>query len=341
MATKTTYTQAPTWTAAQLATLFRTAFIDAGLMTEWYDSFLNTVENRVLEVTYNGAKAYGKTYYWFQFTTGGVFLQICTGWNATTKIPAGPGGTVAGTQYLDWYATTTNATTNHFQLVTLTATTQIDLIRYQSTASGRTGFAWFMIRNGATYANLHITPGGETLAPWIDLDKVMFHNLSSASTVATSNYATIDFVNRLSLRRSFWCGGALRGNVTLASYQANWVWSTQRYWVWGNANAAVANWVNSATVQFGVVLPTGFGNTNPAYSTNQTPIFHSLPHSLYVQSTLPSDFGVSGVFLASGMTPIDRLVVTPGTEEWEIVTVANNATVSNDTASPVFLARVV
>lgn len=340
MATKQTYTQAPTWTAAQLASLFRTAFIDAGLMTEWYASFLNTVENRVLEVTYNGSKAYGKTYYWFQFTTAGVFLQVCSGWNTSTNVPQGPTG--AGTQYLDFFATTTNATTNHSQLVTLTATTQVDVIRYQSTASGQTGFCWFMIRNGSTYANLHITPGYATLAPWVDLDKVLYHQAVSCVPTATSNYATIDFLNRpVALRRSFHTGGALRGNTTLASYNANWAFSTQRYYIWGNANSSTANWVNSATTNFGVVLPTGFGNTNPAYTTNQTPVFSGVPYSLYQQTPLPSDFAVSGVFLASGMTPIDRLVVTAGVEEWEIIAVANNATVSNDTASPVFLARVV
>ena len=47
--TKQTYTAAATWTAAQLATLFENAFINAGLMTAWYDSFLSgTVENLVL-----------------------------------------------------------------------------------------------------------------------------------------------------------------------------------------------------------------------------------------------------------------------------------------------------
>jgi hypothetical protein len=71
--TKQTYTASATWTASGLASIFRSAFIDAGLMTEWHDSFLNTIENRVLEITYNGSKTYGKTYHWFQFTTSGVF----------------------------------------------------------------------------------------------------------------------------------------------------------------------------------------------------------------------------------------------------------------------------
>ena len=46
------YSATATWTASGLADIFRDAFIDAGLMTVWYDSFLNTVENRVLEVQF-------------------------------------------------------------------------------------------------------------------------------------------------------------------------------------------------------------------------------------------------------------------------------------------------
>ena len=55
--TKQVYTAAATWTASGLADIFQSAFIDAGLMTAWHDSFLNTVENRVLAVDH-GTGAY-------------------------------------------------------------------------------------------------------------------------------------------------------------------------------------------------------------------------------------------------------------------------------------------
>ena len=81
--TKETYTAAATWTPAQLAQLFEDAFIDAGLMTAWYDSFADSgIENRVLEITYDGTKTFGKTYYWFMFSTSGVYLHVATGWSA-------------------------------------------------------------------------------------------------------------------------------------------------------------------------------------------------------------------------------------------------------------------
>ena len=100
--TKQTYTATATWTASDLAQLFEDAFIDAGLMTAWYDSFLSSsVENRVLEVVYDGTKTYGKTYYWFMFTTTGVYLHVATGWDAPNNVPS-------GTQYLDYFSTTTS-----------------------------------------------------------------------------------------------------------------------------------------------------------------------------------------------------------------------------------------
>ncbi len=53
--TKQTYTANATWTAVQLADMFRSAFIDAGLMADWYDSFLgSTYENRILRIHYIG-----------------------------------------------------------------------------------------------------------------------------------------------------------------------------------------------------------------------------------------------------------------------------------------------
>lgn len=136
--TKQTYTATPTWTAAQLATIYRSAFIDAGLMTDWHDSFLSgSVENRVLRVQYDASKTYGTTFYWFMFTTSGAFLHVATGWNTATDQPT-------GTQFLDFFATTTNATTNHWQFSgALSSTTAADLIRYSSGNQH-----WFVSRQG-------------------------------------------------------------------------------------------------------------------------------------------------------------------------------------------------
>ncbi len=126
--TEETYTAAATWTTAQLADLFRDAFIDAGLMTAWYDSFANGgIENRVLEITYGGTNTHGKTYYWFMFSADGVRLHAATGWNAATDQPT-------GTQYLDFFATTTSDT--------------VELVRYTSGVDADQ--SWFVIKSSGS-----------------------------------------------------------------------------------------------------------------------------------------------------------------------------------------------
>jgi hypothetical protein len=210
--TKETYSASPTWSAAQLAQLFEDAFIDAGLMTAWYDSFLSgSVENRVLEVTYDASKTYGKCYYWFQFTTSFAGVSIASGWDAATGVPT-------GTQYLDFYATTTNATTNHYSIAgTLIASTQVSLVRYTSG-----GHSWFVLRNGATPFPFMITPGTATIVPWLDLDKTLFHHFVdvSLSQFATTNdsIGRIEFASRYRLRRSFVGAHGLRGETTSSNY---------------------------------------------------------------------------------------------------------------------------
>ena len=56
------------FTTVDLCDLYRDAFIDAGYMASWYHSFTEANrQHRVLELTYNGAKTYGKTYFDIMF----------------------------------------------------------------------------------------------------------------------------------------------------------------------------------------------------------------------------------------------------------------------------------
>ncbi len=333
--TKETYTATTTWTAAQLATLFQDAFIDAGLMTAWYDSFLNTVENRVLEVQYDGTKTYGKTYYWFQFTTGGVFLHVATGWNATTHVPT-------GTQYLDYYSTTTNATTNHATLVSLASTTSVTLTRYTSGVDS--SFSWFIIRNGTTSYNFHIPSAGVGKASWLDLNKVLFHPVINTGTSTSGTYGIVDFFNACPLtRRSYLAQGSLRGATGAieygsgaGAYSRNY---STRYLGYGNQSNAASN-NKSSTAPTGIVLPIGFNNANPAYTTDVIPVFTSLNYWAHLTSAMPSDFGISFHYANNTMAVQDKLIVTASTEEWEMLAVTNNGTITTG-ASPMFVARVV
>jgi hypothetical protein len=326
--TKETYTAAATWTAAQLATLFEDAFVDAGLMTAWYDTFLSgTVENRILEITYNGAKTYGKTYYWFTFTTTAIGVSVATGWNAATDVPT-------GTQYLDYFATTTNTQSNHYIVRTGLATgTTAELVRY--TASG---YSWFAFRNGATPTPFFIAPAATGIAPWIDLDKVLFHHfilgLTSVTSATSTSHAFIEFSSVYALRRSYYAQGWLRARTAIGSYLD--AWSTLGYMALGNTSNSTSNDNTTATH---ILVPYGFNNTNPAYTTNYFPIINGFSYSNYVTSSMPADFGI---FFNYGVTAFafgDRIVVTAGVEEWEVYGFANNTNADN--ASALIVARVV
>jgi len=326
--TKETYAAAATWTAAQLATLFEDAFVDAGLMTAWYDTFLSgTVENRILEITYDGAKTYGKTYYWFTFTTTAIGVSVATGWNATTGVPT-------GTALLDFFSTATNTQANHYIVRTDLATgTAAELVRY--TASG---YSWFAFRNGATPTPFFIAPAATGIAPWIDLDKVLFHHfilgVLAVTSATSTSHAFIEFDSAFTLRRSYLAQGWLRARTSVASYIKKW--TVLGYMALGNSSNNTSNDNTSATHIF---VPYGFNNTNTAYTTNYFPIINGYSYSSYVTSNMPADFGV---FFNYGVTAFafgDRIVVTAGVEEWEVYGFANNT--SADNASALIVARVV
>jgi len=327
-----TYTATATWTAAQLADLFKDAFIDAGLMTDWYDSFLNTIENRILEVQYDDTKTYGKTYYWFQFTTGGVFLHVATGWNATTHVPI-------GTQYLDYFATTTNSTTNHSNLRTLTATTTVTLTRYTSAVN--TDFSWFLLRNGTNSFNFHIPDAGAPEASWLDLNKVMFCPFVSARCRTLNNAGVVGFRNDCpQLRRTYLSGGSLRGATSSGNFTSYYPIEPYSYLGAGNVSNSTTN-VSASTPNNDIYMPLGFNNTNPEYATDVIPVFTGVNYWPYLSEAMPSDFGISFHYANNTMAVRDKLIVTATTQEWEMIQVANSSSSAGTGASPMFVARVV
>jgi hypothetical protein len=343
--TKQTYSAAPTWTAAQLAQLFEDAFIDAGLMTAWYDSFLSgSVENRVLEVTYDASKTYGKCYYWFQFTTSFAGVSIASGWDAATDVPT-------GTQYLDFFATTTNTTANHYSIAgTLIASTQISLVRYTSG-----GHSWFVLRNGSTPFPFMITPGSATIVPWLDLDKTLFHHFVTATPrvgnpTSASSSASIRYDSVYRLRRSYVAGYSLVSNTTISNYRDNTIPLHSYHSLANNGSNqslvvtdggsfgtnTTSLWIRGLSTIF---TPAGLNNTNPAYATDYVPVLFGISYSPYVSTPLPADFAIYFPFTATQFSFGDNVVISAGTEEWEVLAFANN----NQTTSPnpLLLARIV
>jgi hypothetical protein len=342
--TKQVYTATATWTASQLATIFESAFVASGLMTAWYDSFTSgSVENRILEVVYDGGATYGTTYYWFQFTTTEARLAITATWDSGSHVPT-------GTQYLDYFTTTTNSVFGDriHDFGGLSATSDVDLIRYTSATD--TTQSWYVIRQGANSRAFTIAPGSFTLSPWIDLDKTLFHLYLKAGC-RTDGYLSgvVQFASTGALRRSYVTGSALAGETGGYPYINSTV-ITAAYASFGRGNPSFIsnmNYVGGTTWSGGfgsgacVIVPNGFSAANPAYSSNFSPVFTQMPFSAYISTPhLASDFGIAFHYANNTMVRGDKLIVTASVEEWEILAVNNNSTVTSG-ASPMFLARVV
>lgn len=329
---KQTYTATPTWNASAAANLLRDAFIGAGLMTAWHDSFTNgSIENRILEVIYNGSKTYGKCYYWFMIDATSIRVAIASAWNTATDVPT-------GTQYVDYFSTATNTTANHTVIVSsLSASTQLDVVRYTSGINA--DYSWFVIRNGATPVPFFIAPASAPIVSWLDLNKFIFHHFVfpeytfNATSVAA--IAQIRFLDAYVLRRSYRDGHSVLGttgasNFIAATFPLHSYRSVPSY----NVGATLP-----ATNAAHISVPYGFSAGNPAFSSNYTPVIFGYSYSPYITQAMPTDFGLQFSYLSSSFAFGDRVVVSSGVEEWEVMDFRNNSTTTS--GSPLLLARVV
>jgi hypothetical protein len=329
--TKQTYTVTATWTASQLADIFKSAFIDAGLMADWHDSFLSgAIENRILEVTYDATKTYGKTYYWWMFSTAGAFVHVATGWDTATDVPT-------GTQYLDFFATTTNSANNHLQLININTANTAELVRYTSGIDAND--SWFVFKSAALKYTFSILNDAKTIQPWVDLDKGFFPGFSRSFTSTATNMGNLAFTMGPSLRREAIRGCALVGNTLSTSYTSS---AADQIMIGYKAIGHLSNAVGNLTAlgRESTFLPVGFSSTNPAYTTNSNPVFHSLTWNPYITTTFPADFGITLHYATNSFSLGDTFVVTAGVEEWEVLDFAAAGSAVTG-ASPLFLARMV
>ena len=315
-------------------------------MTAWHDSFTNgSVENRILQVEYDGTKAYGSTFYWFVFSTQGAFLHVASGWNTTTDQPT-------GTQYLDYFSIATNVTTNHWLIAgsAMVATTPVDLFRYSSGSNH-----WFVISQGSLRRCFSILPPASAIRSWIDLDRGYFSGFTHVVAYSPGNRgASISFSSGPATRREVIIGPALVGATLTAAYTTSAIQIIlQSYAAPAHINNTIdqnlrlnhgsgANFTNQDGARAGaVILPVGFTASNPAYPANSNPVFHSMPFSPYVETTLNADFGMTFHYATNTLDFQDRFVVDAGVEEWEVLDFGN-ATIGDGTVpSCAFLARVV
>lgn len=332
--TKQTYTATATLTGATFFTQLRSAFIDAGLMTDWYDSFLSgSTENRVLEIT-NAAGTYGKTYYWFMVgISGNLAYHVATGWNAGSDVPS-------GTQYLDYFSTTTSSISNHRTLFAFAFSTDVKITRY---TSGNVNF--FVISQGSSYRCFTIVKGSGSFQPWVDFSKGFLNLLYEVNTATAGYWGQVAFQRYCSLRRELGRGPALNGSTTLAHYTGDQSSITHgaEYCYCGVGNASNSWTTNGGGTErakySAIVLPIGFSGTNGAYATDSSPVFHSLAYSQWITTTMGSDFGVTMLYTANTLGIYDTITVSAGTEVWEVISFANNGTITTG-ATPVMLARI-
>lgn len=342
--TKQTYTATATWTPAQLAGLFRSAFIDAGLMTDWHDSTSNAwfPAIRVIKLEYDNTKTYGATYVIFFFGTDWTGYAIASNWNTSTK-------TQAGTQFLDYHvpiASSNNVSVNahgsRFELNTVFGT-DIFLDRYTSNTD--TKQSWFLLRQGTNRARpFSLLHPQSILYPWLNLNMGIIDPYLEVVPEVSVNLGGVRFREQENIQRCLTKGHALTGTTTTngsgSFHSINC--KTYNYVAVGSApNMADNNMSSWRSQNNGAIpLPVGVASSNPAYSTDFVPVCSQLPWSRFTSTPLAADFGIHMHYAANTIGMQDKFVVTPNVEEWEVLDFTNNATIING-ASSTFLARIV
>lgn len=339
--TKEIYAVVAPWTTVQVTDAFRDALIGAGLMTSWYDSFVNGgFEHRILEVVYDASKTYGKTYYWFVFSGTEIRWKVVTGWDSTSKIPKGP--TSAGQQNFDWpeFTTATGSVTNYGSLsstsshLTLSSSVNMSITRY--TAGG---ISYFIIRSATAYMTFTIDPSSISLRSWYQdaLEGAMHPGISEVR----SNFyggGGVDFFQRGRTKRCLLFGGG----TDMLNYGGN---NSINLSSWGFQDMQTDS--GGLTRYYGGAprannIPQWHGaDINDGVLNDFLPVFNQFRRSVIYNSDLPADFSI-GALRGAGANTVsiqDTMVVTAGVEEYEVLTFHNNGT--SGRVNTLFLARMV
>lgn len=318
-----TYAAVAPWAVTDVCARLQSAFTDAGLMTAWFASFASGGrEHRVLEIIYDAAKAYGKTYYWFTVDSTGIYVRTSTGWNTSTNIPSGPG--VAGTEYVDWGDTNTAALNFAHQLFTIQSTINFTVTRY--TSGGR---SFFLFRTGTTYRTFTVDPAGTAFKTFYDLAKGYHSGIFGVDTINRR-------VRILSLhrnRRELFLGSSLNRGTSSASLVpvSNFCVPVN----FGSFGSALG------FPDEGFVLPGWTTDANPSAGENFNPIYHSFRLTSVHAADMPADFGIASIKFSDLLAIQDNAYVSIGTEEHKIGAFSNSGVINGITSNPAFLFRTV
>jgi hypothetical protein len=318
-----TYAATAPWAVADVCSRLQSAFTDAGLMTTWFAAFASGGrEHRVLEIIYDPAKAYGKTYYWFTVSSTAIHVRTSTGWNTSTNIPSGPG--VAGTEYVDWGDTNTTAINFAHLLLTIQSTISFTVTRY--TSSGR---SFFLFRTGTTYRTFTIDPAGTTFKSFYDLD--LGYHSGIYSVDATNRRVRILSLHRN--RRELFLGSSLNAGTSSATAVPV-------------LNFCIPVNFGSFPVLLGFpdegfVLPGWTTAANPSAGQDFNPVYHSIRLTSVHAADMPADFCIASVKISDLLAIQDNATVSDGTEEYKIGAFSNSGANFSITSNPVFLFRTV
>lgn len=382
--TKTTHVLNAPWTETQfLDNLLKPAFIDAGLIaSDWYDSFSSTAGGgqaangvtssspgvsypvRILRLTYDNAKTYGKTHIALSASTNPnhsiLAIRLTSGdWDLATSTPNGEGNGLdwSGTHKLfpRWYGDTVTGSYVPFFPPHL-YTTSAGVSGYTNVSHG--AFAASLTSTGTVVADVYksslnsdfsvirvsgagfnsgtpmmwtfIAPG-MSVPGWIDLDKVnmnpMFHITESGNGINSNATLAMRSVSRL--RRS-----ALHSGVDTASNEAALQTNPITEFSYTACSAGVE-------AMGAIPIPSFYSSAtvNPAFTSNVSPIITGLPLSMLTTDPWPADFGFWAPFGTTTYDNGDTLAITAGSNEWEVI---DGVTLAADSsASLLLLARVV
>jgi hypothetical protein len=344
--TKQTYTLNAGYTRANMADAMRSAFIDAGLMTEWHDSFtissgvMSGSPCRVMEIPHDATKAYGTAFYYFVFDTG-VYVALATGWRKTGTAPL---QVPDGTQYLDYFVLPAGISNISSQLTrfgpTFSTTSNLFLDRFTSGEDPKQ--SWFLFRQPANltrsspFSFLH---KDTTLHPWLDLSKGCISGLSTVETATSNRAGYTFFAIPQALRRCLSFGSALRDSADGADYSAMNIYPYSYVGAGSASNQGSSNlrgWNNAGAR---IPVPIGRNYVNSAFASDYVPIISNIPWNYYTPTRLANDLGVYMNYASNSIALGDRFIVQSAINEWEVLNFANN-TVLTDGASATFLARI-
>lgn len=365
---KQAYTVSAPWLNFNLADRFKQAFIDAGLMNDWFDSFETgsgatsgeRTQHRIIRIIYDANKKYGTLYHWFCFEPNGrMGYAYVNQWDSVFNQPLGVFGKERLRQTFGLIPFDSgNTQGTHRVFATQVVSTTTTLTRY--TSGARNQFSMFLLKGGNNFQTFFLMPPGTQFQPYIDLDLNSCGGLvapmlsNNSSTTGNQRIPTVEFGHFFHYQNNIFaygysntfptdyrCAYGFERGVTYALGGRGTVGSAgnlTRSGFFAQESGKVGNVIDSDG-SFWVTLPCELALENANRTEDATPVFSDLPYSIYVVDRLPIDFGIAGHFTNSTMEVQDIFQVTPGVEEWEILANVNYTDARNP--STMLLARII